>query len=131
MDYCLSNHTITRYTLSYKEALQATDQIEAPSVGFAKPSEHQGALSDNSTIIKQNNTQIQLLVQIVETLEKIKTDLKAFIEKLSTNRASSTSIPEELVTKLTNLSLGSSEKPKETKGKLRVFRDPYQILREE
>lgn len=117
----MSNHTLTRGTRSYKEALHATDPIESPGIGFAKPSEYQGAFSGNSVIIKQNNTQIQLLVQIAESLKEIQTNLKTIIEQQNKCKSSSASLPDDLVTKLTNLSLGPSEKPKETKGKLKVF----------
>lgn len=61
-----NNYSLARGSTSYKEALLATESIEPPGIGFAKPSEYQGAVSGNSTIIKQNNIQIQLLVQITE-----------------------------------------------------------------
>ncbi|KAG6474161.1 hypothetical protein ZIOFF_068085 [Zingiber officinale] len=40
-------------------------------------------------------------------------------------------LPEDLIEKLKNLSLGPAARPKEKQGKLRVFTDPYKILEEE
>lgn len=71
-------------------------------------------------MIRQNNTQIQ----IAETLKEINA-------KLERTRPTVSPIPEDLITKLSNLSLGPKERPREARGKLRVFVDPYQILKEE
>ncbi|KAG6468615.1 hypothetical protein ZIOFF_073304 [Zingiber officinale] len=49
----------TQSTNSYKEALQATEAIEAPSIGFCRPADHKGAISGIVVSIKQANTQIQ------------------------------------------------------------------------
>ncbi|KAG6519373.1 hypothetical protein ZIOFF_022866 [Zingiber officinale] len=92
-----------------KEAISATDPIESPSTGFAKPSDYQGSTPSISTIIKQNNTQIQLLVQISETLKEIQASLQ---------KQNPTAFPSDLITKLQNLTLS---KPKEKPGKLRLF----------
>ncbi|KAG6535784.1 hypothetical protein ZIOFF_000813 [Zingiber officinale] len=126
----MSNYTFTKSTSSYKEAVQATEQIESPAVEFAKPSEFQGPTSGNMVIIKQNNTQLQLLVQIAKSLKDIQVDLKTIVEQTK-GGIKATSLLDDLITKLQNLSLGPTESPKEGKGKLRVFRDPYKILKEE
>ncbi|KAG6480393.1 hypothetical protein ZIOFF_063893 [Zingiber officinale] len=66
----------TQATSSYKEALQATEAIEAPSLGFCKPADYKGALSGTIATIKQANTQIQLLVTILEKLESLEDRIK-------------------------------------------------------
>ncbi|KAG6479750.1 hypothetical protein ZIOFF_063222 [Zingiber officinale] len=124
------SYTITKNTLSYKEIVKATEHIESPAVGFAKPNEYQGLTSGNSSIVKQNNTQIQLLVQIVESFKDIQADLKTIL-KQTRREVQTSSIPEELIDKLKNLSLGTSKKPKEGRRQLRVFHDSYKILQED
>ncbi|KAG6483553.1 hypothetical protein ZIOFF_060201 [Zingiber officinale] len=116
----MSTFITTRNTSSYREALSSTDPIETPSVGFAKPYDYQCVTPGIATIIKQNNTQLQLLVQIAESLKDIQAELR---------KQNTPPFPQDLISKLQNLSLGS--KPKEKAGKLRVFKDPYKILKEE
>lgn len=67
----MSSYVITRSVASYKEAVKATEQIESPAVGFAKPSDFSGQILGIGAIIKQNNTQLQLLTQIAESLKDI------------------------------------------------------------
>lgn len=126
-----NNLSLTRVSSSYREVVQATESVESPGLGFAKPSEYQGAFSGNSAIIKQNNTQIQLLVQISESLKEIQSDLKTLLNKSAKVNDDTTPLLEDLITKLNNLSLEPKEKVKEAKGRIRVFKDPYTILREE
>ncbi|KAG6490092.1 hypothetical protein ZIOFF_051374 [Zingiber officinale] len=66
----------TQATSSYKEALQATEAIEAPSLGFCKPTDYKGTLSGTIATIKQANAQIQLLVTILEKLESLEERIK-------------------------------------------------------
>ncbi|KAG6510262.1 hypothetical protein ZIOFF_028271 [Zingiber officinale] len=66
----------TKATSSYKEALQATEEIEAPTLGFCRPSEYKGGISSNIALIKQANTLIQLLVTILEKLEALEERIK-------------------------------------------------------
>lgn len=128
----MSNHNLARSTKSYRDALLSTEYLESSSLGFIKPSEHHGPPFVKNAIIKQNNTQLHLLVQIAETLRDIQTDLKTLLAKQdATPGASTSAIPDDLITKLTKLSLGPSERPREGRGKLRVFRDPYKILQDE
>ncbi|KAG6472673.1 hypothetical protein ZIOFF_070148 [Zingiber officinale] len=115
-----NNYSITKGTNSYKEAVKATEQIESPAIGFARPSDFQGPASGNSALIKQGNTQIQLLIQIVEGVQDIQTDLKTILEHTEKGIPSTTVIPEDLLDKIKNLSLGPTKRPKESKGKLRV-----------
>ncbi|KAG6493112.1 hypothetical protein ZIOFF_048089 [Zingiber officinale] len=74
------NYIFTKSTNSYKEAIQATEQIEPPTLGFIKLSEYSSTVANNTAIVKQNNAQIQLLVQIAEALQDIRADLKTIIE---------------------------------------------------
>ncbi|THU58537.1 hypothetical protein C4D60_Mb03t15400 [Musa balbisiana] len=124
------NQKLHRNTESYKEALRATENIDAPSLGFLKPTDYPGTLSHQAIVIKQHNTQLQLLVQIAEDIKGIRAELQAIREQGQAKASTSLGIPEDLITKLSNLSLGPTEKPKEPKGKILVFRDPLQILRE-
>ncbi|KAG6507913.1 hypothetical protein ZIOFF_033266 [Zingiber officinale] len=118
----------TQATTSYREALQATEGIEAPALGFLRPAEYQGAVKGSVTAIKQANTQIQLLVTILEKLE----NLEERIKKLEAKAATLASLPDEVIQSLSDKikNLSVQEKPKEGKGKLLVFKDPYDILKE-
>ncbi|KAG6479036.1 hypothetical protein ZIOFF_062488 [Zingiber officinale] len=82
----IQGHICMRNTISYREALSATDPIENPSIGFAKPSDYQA-----------------------EPLRDIQQELR---------KQNNPPFPQDLVSKLQNLSLGPS-KPKEKPGKLR------------
>ena len=68
----------------YLEALKATETLEEPAQGFVKPAE---CTKGTTTVIKQNNTIIQLLVKIQEELE----DCKISIKRLE---AAKTKVPE-------------------------------------
>lgn len=133
----MSSYLLAQAATFYQEALKATEQIEAPAVGFAKPSDYRGGVSGPSAQIKQNNTQIQLLVRISELLQEVKEDIREVKEELRQVRkqgGTTGGIPEELVSKLENLSLGtgeSSSKQKEKRGELKVFKDPLKIFKEE
>ncbi|KAG6499047.1 hypothetical protein ZIOFF_038803 [Zingiber officinale] len=62
-------------TSSYKEALQATEAIEAPALGFCRPADHKGAISGTIASIKQ------LLVTILEKLENLEDRIRRIEEK--------------------------------------------------
>ncbi|CDN68223.1 hypothetical protein [Grapevine Roditis leaf discoloration-associated virus] len=128
------SYIVSQGTNSYREAVRATEGIESPAAGFVKPAEFQGGTSSAKIQIKQNNTIIQLLVQIAETLKDLRDEqqiLKGEIRQLQKEKAA-TSISEELVEKLNNLSLGVAEKKiPEKRGTFRVFKDPLKILEEE
>ncbi|KAG6524820.1 hypothetical protein ZIOFF_014764 [Zingiber officinale] len=96
----------TKATNSYKEALQATEGIEAPAAGFCKP---------------------------LTTKEKLES-LEERVKNLEAKEAlAQQALPEEIVKSLSERiqAISIHEKPKELKGKLRVFTDPFQILKEE
>lgn len=124
------SHISSRNTESYKEALKATESIDPPSLGFLKSSDFPRTLSHQAAVIKQHNVQIQLLVQIAEDLRGIKSELQTIRELQQSKTSSLQAIPEDLITKLSNLNLGPAERPKEAKGKILVFRDPIKILQE-
>lgn len=124
------SHTLTRNTDSYRNALKATEPIDPPSLGFLKTSDYSGTLSHQAAVIKQHNTQIQLLTQIAEDLKSIKSELQTIREFQQAKTPAAQAIPDDLITKLSNLNLGPSERPKESKGKILVFRDPLKIFSE-
>lgn len=67
----------TASSSTYIEALQATENLEPPALGFVKPSEGaKGAIGSSLALIKQNNTIIQLLVRVSEEIDDCKTDLE-------------------------------------------------------
>ncbi|PON52004.1 hypothetical protein PanWU01x14_212470 [Parasponia andersonii] len=123
----MTDYHDTQNSATYKQAIKATNQIEEPSLGFVRPADNRGGTSGSTAIIKQNNTQIQLLVQTVELLK----DLQERVKKLETviqskPSSSSGTISEDLVEKLSKLSIVEQQPPpkKEPKGTLRVFRNP-------
>lgn len=119
----------TASTSAYKEALTATEQIEEPALGFVKPRDHnrEGIQRSVTAVTKQNNTLIQLVVNLHE---KINT-LEEKIEKLRKEPLQSTGISADLITKLENLTIQEREKPKEPRGKRLVFKDPLEIIKAE
>ncbi|GKC63145.1 hypothetical protein Tco_1095743 [Tanacetum coccineum] len=76
-------------TTEYQEAIQATEDLESPAVGFAKTSDHKGGLAVQvNAVIKQNNTllyldtkQSQKLVELEEKFDKLKQEIHTIIEK--------------------------------------------------
>ena len=124
------SHISSRSTESYKEALKAIESIEPPSLGFLKTSDFLGTLSHQVAVIKQHNVQIQLLVQIAENIKGIRTELQTIRELQQSKATQSQVVPDELITKLANLNLGPSERPKEAKGRILVFKDPIKIFQE-
>lgn len=124
------SHITSRTTESYRDALRATESIDPPSLGFLKTSDFPGTLSHQAAVIKQHNTQIQLLTQIAEDIKGIRAELQAIRESQQTKESSAQTIPEELIAKLANLNLGPSERPKEARGKILVFKDPSKIFSE-
>ncbi|KAG6514030.1 hypothetical protein ZIOFF_024369 [Zingiber officinale] len=81
---------------SYIDALQATEGIETPALGFCRPGDYKGPVTSSTALIKQGNTQIQLLVQIQEKLLALEERIKKLEAK-----GSLTNIPDEVIQKLT------------------------------
>jgi len=108
----MSDWRITANSSIYKEALQATETLEEPTVGFLKLAEV--TRGSTAALIKQNNTIIQLLVKIKEELKNCKITIKRL-------EAAKTKVPEtedlassinELQKGLQKLSLGELSKKK-------------------
>ncbi|GJZ75943.1 hypothetical protein Tco_0640408 [Tanacetum coccineum] len=76
-------------TTEYQEAIQATEDLETPAVGFAKTSDYKGGLAVQvNVVIKQNNTllylatkQSQKLVELEEKFDKLKQEIHTIVEK--------------------------------------------------
>ncbi|GJS54154.1 hypothetical protein Tco_0627516 [Tanacetum coccineum] len=76
-------------TTEYQEAIQATEDLESPAVGFAKTSDYKGGLAVQvNAVIKQNNTllylatkQSQKLIELEEKFDKLKQEIHTIIEK--------------------------------------------------
>nr|GEZ12753.1 TPA: orf y [Tanacetum cinerariifolium] len=71
-------------TTEYQEAIQATEDIEPPAVGFARTSDYKGV----NVVIKQNNTllylaskQSQKLIELEEKFDRLKQRVHTIIEK--------------------------------------------------
>ena len=130
----MSNWRVTARTEHYLDALKATESIEVPAEGFIKPSDSQ---KPPSTIIKQNNTIIQLLIKISENLENCVDTVKD-IKKIVTEKSAGTSsnisekVLEDLEKSLQKLNLGEIiPKPKPKPALFYVYKDPIKILEEE
>lgn len=120
------SHINTVASVYYREAVQTTESLEPPAVGFVKPGDYKGA-SSSTAIIKQNNTIIQLLVQIANQLDNVERRVQALEGRKPGDLTS------DLVEKLEKLSVGPEATPsrrKEGNGLLRVFKDPKAILAE-
>ncbi|KAG6510313.1 hypothetical protein ZIOFF_028323 [Zingiber officinale] len=86
----------TQASSSYIDALQATEGIEAPALGFCRPGDCKGPVTSSTALNKQGNTQIQLLVQIQEKVLALEERIKKLEAK-----GSLTNIPDEVIQKLT------------------------------
>lgn len=128
----MSNYTNTQNTQAYTQAVQATDSIEAPAVGFAKPADHRGGTSGTTVLIMQNNTQIQLLVRIIEEIKTLEAEIKVLKDQVSKQKG--VQLPDDITSELSAQLARLSLKPqaqREKKGILKVFKDPFVILQEE
>ncbi|KAG6471685.1 hypothetical protein ZIOFF_069131 [Zingiber officinale] len=110
---------LTQVELLLQRVETATEGIEAPALGFCRPAEYKGATSSSTAIIKQANTQIQLLVSILEKLESLEERIKKIEGKIavSSNLQQETALPDNLIQSLTDRikTLSIQEKPKESK----------------
>ncbi|QBA88840.1 ORF2 [Aglaonema bacilliform virus] len=112
----------TQASTAYQEAITATNAIEEPAIGFAKPADFTGAQLGTKCVIKQNNLQIELLAKILSEVTKV----KEVLEQIKKEKAKE--IPEDLITGLKNLKLGPT---KEKSGLLRVYKNPKTLLEAE
>lgn len=115
-----------------KRALKATEPIEPPAVGFVKSYDYQNKLAGAvASIQKQNNTLLQLFVQLFEKVEAIQQDLKEIKRGLAAPSATegSDELLNQVISKLGKLSI--AEKVPEKRGKILVWKDPCLIYQEE
>nr|GFC64316.1 hypothetical protein [Tanacetum cinerariifolium] len=90
-------------TTEYQEAIQATEDIEPPTVGFTKTADYKGGLAN------QVNTIIEKEIQ--------PTDLEDSISSLAK--------------RLDNFSISGRLPVKRSDGKIHVFEDPNKIFKEQ
>nr|GEX24019.1 hypothetical protein [Tanacetum cinerariifolium] len=80
---------LIKATTEYQEAIQATEEIKSPAVGFAKTYDYKGGLTNQvNVVIKQNNTllylafkQSQKLIELEEKFDRLKQKVHTIIEK--------------------------------------------------
>ena len=130
----MSGFRITEQFETYKEALQAVEGVDPPSVGFTKIDQG-GTVTNISKIIKQNNLIIQLLATIAEESKNTKEELgeiKRGINSLLKNKEATDTL-EEVVKKLENWKPGETSKSlvEKKKGPFYVFEDPKKIYEKE
>nr|GEV66638.1 hypothetical protein AMTR_s00071p00160380 [Tanacetum cinerariifolium] len=124
-------------TTEYQEAIQATEDIKPPSVGFAKTADYKGGLANQvNAVIKQNNTllylaskQSQKLIELEEKFDRLKQKVNTVIEKeiQPTNLEDSIS---SLAKRLDNFSI--SELPTQEdqiRGYRQMARNRHQVAR--
>ncbi|KAG6507160.1 hypothetical protein ZIOFF_032501 [Zingiber officinale] len=125
------NYIFSKNSSSYKQVVEAIEDLEPPALGFIKSSDYASTVAHNAAAIRQHNLHIQLLDQIAEDLRDIKAYIKTVLESHKKGRPSAPTIPNDLITKLSNLIIGPTERPKKPKGKILVFKGPLKILKEE
>ncbi|KAF3771976.1 Polyprotein P3 [Nymphaea thermarum] len=117
---------------SVKKALSLTNVIEPPSVAYAKPTEYSSVGAATSILIRQNNTIIQLITQVIENQALLTSKLSDLSDQLKSATTKGENLPDSLIDELgkkfNSLSLG---KTAERRGKLHVIKDPYTILADE
>ncbi|GJW04719.1 hypothetical protein Tco_1563575 [Tanacetum coccineum] len=125
-------------TTEYQEAIQATEDIESPAVGFAKTSDYKGGLTNQvNATIKQNNTllylaskQSQKLIELEEKFDRLKQKVHTIIKKEIQPADLEDSIS-SLAKKLDNFSISGKIPVKRIDGNIRVFKDPNKIFKEQ
>lgn len=128
----MTDWKIAAATKSYRQSLASTESLDPPSIGFLKPV--QGI--SLSSVLKQNNTIIQLLVSISERLEDVQADLSKLRKEVTERgKAQVTSenldpILDELQRKLEGFHIGEP-KPQRKKSPFFVYKDPLKIYESE
>ena len=125
-------------TLDYQEAIEATEDLESPAVGFAKTTDYKDALASlTKAIIKQNNTllylatkQSQKLTEIEEKLVKLKQEVQAIIKQKNQPADLEDSIS-SLAKRLDNFSISGKVAVKKGDGQIYAFEDPNKIFKEQ
>nr|WEX32082.1 putative nucleic acid binding protein [Dioscorea bacilliform SN virus] len=124
----MSSHPPTSKSVEYLKALEVTESIEPPAVGYTRPAEYKGLASALASVQKQNNTLIQLFTQLFTQLNTLQGEVRSLRTEQS-NSSKSDELLDQVITKLGKLSL--SEKLPEKTGKLLVHKDPVLIYQEE
>lgn len=127
-----------RASPEYQEAVKVTEEIESPSLGFIRPSDHKaGVNSQNTAIIKQNNTLIYLVIkqaqrleEIGESIERLKRNIEALVRKESEPAELDEAI-KGLTQRLESLTVSGKAPVGGKKGPIYVFKDPNKIFEEE
>nr|WKY95837.1 putative nucleic acid binding protein [Dioscorea bacilliform BL virus] len=116
-----------------KRALKATEPIEPPAVGFVKTYDYQNKLAGAvASTQKQNNTILQLFVQLFEKIAELQQELKEVKKNLQQQQSpasTSDDLLNQVITKLGKLSI--ADKVPEKRGKILVWKDPCLIYQEE
>lgn len=130
----MTDWRITSATKAYRNSLTFTESIDPPSIGFLKPAQGVGLAS----VIKQNNTLIQLLVSISERLDDIQSELKSLKKEVAERGKSQIAqenldpILDEIQKKLEGFHIGEPKsKVQKKKGPFFVFTDPLKIYEAE
>lgn len=129
----MSDWRIASSTKSYRNSLIATESIDPPSIGFFKPVAGAGL----ATVLKQNNTIIQLLVSVSERLEDLQSDVtklkKEFAEKGKPQATPENLDPilDEIQRKLEEFHIGDQRSRTTKKSPFFVFKDPLKIYEAE
>lgn len=130
----MSDWRVTQGSSVYKEATQALEGLDQPSIGFARGSDFVGTTSSLQGIIKQQNLQIQLLVKLTEKVEDLQQEIKALkAAKAKTTETSSGELESQisdLSKKLDKVSIGSGAAPKK-RTPYYVKEDPAKIFERE
>ncbi|GKF71230.1 hypothetical protein Tco_0207344 [Tanacetum coccineum] len=125
-------------TTEYQEAIQATEDLKSPAVGFAKTSDYKGGLTNQvNTVIKQNNTllylttkQSQKLVELEEKFDKLKQEIYT-IKGREVQPADLGDSISSLAKRLDSFSISGKLPGKRINGKIHVFEDPNKIFKEQ
>ncbi|GJU13611.1 hypothetical protein Tco_1136007 [Tanacetum coccineum] len=125
-------------TTEYQEAIQATEDLESPAVGFAKTSDYKGGLAVQvNVVIKQNNTLLYLaikqsreLIELEEKFDMLKQEIHMIIEKEVQPADLEDSIS-SLAKRLDSFSISGKLPVKRIDGKIHIFEDPNKIFKEQ
>ncbi|ASL69988.1 P2 [Jujube mosaic-associated virus] len=116
---------------SYKDAVAATESIEAPAVGFARPAEYRNTLASLGAVTKQNNTILVILTELTEKVNFLQLQVQQLQQQVLKGKA-----PENLEQSISDLSNklaglkvdGADSAIPKKKGVLYVYQKPSDIL---
>ena len=131
----MNNLVTAKVSPDYIEALQASQEVESPAVGFSAPSGLQGGqVTLSKEIIKQNNTLIYLVLKQAEEvrslkdqLDKVSHNLATFVEEDRKEKELSDSIA-DLTKRLGLIATDKAQAPRTKQGPIYYYRDPKAIF---